>query len=641
MENTDIQDQGIVSRGEKSTQQINNLLAPVIGIDLGTSNSVVATWQGGPESPELLSIPQVVEQGLVAREPLLPSVLYIPAQGEILPIEEGPRWLRDEEYLVGRGAKIRASLAPDRGVLSAKSWLTETKVNRTDSILPWRSPVDGSLKISPVEASRRYLTHMRSAYFEASGSQEEPEVVLTVPASFDEIARNLTLEAASQAGFKKVVLLEEPLAAFYAWIDQHGKTWRNDLKAGDIILICDIGGGTSDFSLVLVTEDDRPGHQGLIHLERISVGEHLLLGGDNMDLALANRVRERLRESGHEVDHWQFIALVSACRDAKERLLGPEANGLEQVSIAVSGRGSSLFKQTLSTAVTREDIRTVLLEGFFPKTSVYDQPLKRRVSGIQELGLRYETDPVLSRHLSRFLGRSFENAINNPPIASKIAHVLKGDQPFLLPNVVLFNGGIFNGKIFQDRVIDILEHWSKELGLNRTIEVLDSKNLDTAVAHGAAAYGKLRATGKGIRIQAGISRSYYIGLESSMPAVPGFQPPIQGLCLVAQGTNEGTRSEIPDQEFGLVVGETVDFRFFSSNIRPQDQPGNFVDHVEEKLEETSHLQATLTPQGYGEGEIIPVRLESFVTETGTLQLSLNDTKNARSWRLEFDVRESL
>lgn len=626
---------------EKNAQSGKSSVRPVMGIDLGTSNSVVASWQVGQESPRLLEIPQVVEQGLVAREALLPSVLYIPAQGEGEPLEDGPQWIRDQTYLIGRGAKIRASLVPDRGVLSAKSWLTESKVTRTDPILPWKSPMDAALKISPVEASRRYLAHMKAAYFDAFSGQEEPEVVLTVPASFDEIARNLTLEAASQAGFPKVVLLEEPLAAFYAWIDQHSKTWRNRLKAGDIVLICDIGGGTSDFSLILVTEDDRPGHQGLLHLERISVGEHLLLGGDNMDLALASRVNQRLKDSGHGVDHWQFLSLISACRDAKEKLLGPEGADLDQLTIAVAGRGSSLFKKTLSTFVTREDIMTILLEGFFPKTSVQDQPIKRRVSGIQELGLRYETDPVLSRHLARFLGRSFENALNNPLVAPKIARFLKQDRPFLLPNFVLFNGGIFNGQIFQDRVIEILERWAQELEIDQTIEVLESQNLDTAVAQGAAAYGRLRATGKGIRVQAGISRSYYIGLESSMPAVPGLEPPVQGLCLVAQGTNEGTRSVIADQEFGLVVGETVDFRFFSSNIRPQDKPGMFVERVEEELDETSHLQATLTPQGYSEGEVIPVRLESFVTETGTLQLSLNDTKQGRSWRLEFDVRESL
>ena len=632
---------------ERGEQLKTDPVAPVIGIDLGTSNSALALWKEPQAAPELLSIPQVVEQGLLGEEFLLPSVVYIPTQDETLGGEHLPAWMGQDgklPFLVGRSAKKRASLAPDRGVFSAKSWLTEAKVTRTDPILPWKSPIDAGSKVSPVEASRRYLEHLRLAYRASFGETDDPEVILTVPASFDEVARNLTLEAATQAGFQKVALLEEPLAAFYAWIDQHQKTWRDVLQAGDVILICDVGGGTSDFSLVLVTEDDRAGHEGLLHLERISVGEHLLLGGDNMDLALANRVRERLKTAGNEVDAWQFMALVAACRDAKEKLLSPhlqKGHELDQLPLSVAGRGSSLFKQTLSSFLSRDDLQEVLIEGFFPKTSLYDEPRRRRLSGIQELGLRYETDPVLSRHLARFLARSWENARSNPTVAPKIPELLQDEKRVLLPNFVLFNGGIFKGDIFQQRVIDILESWGAELGAPAKMRVLESQNLDTAVAYGAAVYGKLRATGKGIRVQAGISRSYYIGLESSVPAVPGYEPPIQGLCLVAQGTNEGTRTIIADQEFGLVVGETVDFRFFSSNIRPQDQPGVFIENAEDQLEETSHLQATLTPQGYQVGEVIPVKLESFVTEMGTLQLSLYDTTHARSWRLEFDVRESL
>lgn len=632
--------------------QTQQSIKSIIGIDLGTTNSALAYLdRGSPEvaSIQMLDMPQMVEKGLFASEQLLPSVLFFPPHGEFAPEEDLSPWAKKENiqedsqqtrsgfskhpFVVGSWAKKRGGLVTDRLVTSAKSWLTQNQVDRLKPILPWKSQIEESAKISPFAASVEYLRHLRQAYLNVH--TEEPETVLTVPASFDEVARELTLKAAHGAGFNHVTLIEEPLAAFYAWLDQSGKDWRSHLKPGDLVLVCDIGGGTTDFSLISVSESQSPETAGQLFLERVSVGEHLLLGGDNMDLALASHVRQKMADNGQEIDQWQFLSLVSSCREAKEILF----KDLSQLDypITLVGRGSNLFKQTLRSSLSRQEVETILLEGFLPKTAYDEQPLRRRAFGLQEMGLAYESDPVISRHLARFLTRSHQALDKTRPAGEGMAN----GGPLLLPTKILFNGGVFKADLFKSRIIEILQGWSSQLGRPDSISVLESTNLDTSVARGAAYYGKIRATGKGIRVQAGTSRSFYVGLESPSPAIPGLRAPLRGLCLVSQGTNEGTRTALGEQEFGLLVGESVDFRFFSTNLRPEDKPGTIIEEADKTLEESSHLQVMLTPQGYQEGDVIPVHLEAYVSEMGTLQLALNDLGSKNSWKLEFDVRDSL
>ncbi len=616
----------------------------IIGIDLGTTNSALAYIDlANKDAPsiELLGIPQMVEKGLFASEPLMPSVMFCPPEGEFAVGENLSPWAGDT-YVLGTWAKKRGALLTDRLVSSAKSWLTQGRVDRLKPILPWKSPLPEAEKKSPLDASAAYLKHLRRAFFESQTAKDsgdsvnqEPEVLLTVPASFDEVARELTLKAAHQAGFSNVTLIEEPLAAFYAWLDHARKDWRTHLQPGDLVLVCDIGGGTTDFSLIYVSESQEPNSAGQLSLERISVGEHLLLGGDNMDLALASHVRQKIAATGQEMDSWQFLSLVASCREAKEILFKEPTRTDYPISLA--GRGSSLFKKTLRSSVSRQEVEEILLEGFFPKTTRDDLPQRRRALGIMEIGLSYESDPVISRHLARFLSRSQE-AIKR---SSAVGEASESPLSRLVPTAILFNGGVLKAESFKARVVELLNGWAAEQGYVDPIKVLDSPDLETSVARGAASYGKMRATGKGIRVQAGTSRSFYIGLESSSPAVPGLVTPLRGLCLVSQGTNEGTRTMLEEQEFGLLVGETVDFRFFSTNLRPGDQPGTIVDEADKDLVESSHLQVTLTADGYQEGEVIPVHLEAYVSEMGTLQLALNDLAAKNSWKLEFDVRESL
>lgn len=599
----------------------------IIGIDLGTSNSALAYARG--DGFEVLGVPQLDAPAAVGRHVTLPSALYIPHPGEISAAESRLPWQSEgvTDAIIGRYARERGTQVPERLVLSAKSWLCNQHVNRHEALLPWRSPVESG-KRSPVDASRLYLSHLKAAYEHAAASAgqavdlSQHDVVLTVPASFDEVARNLTHEAAIAAGLTRVTLLEEPLAAFYAWIAASGDDWRHHVVPGDVVLVCDVGGGTTDFSLIHVSEEKKD-----LALERIAVGDHLLLGGDNMDLALAYALKARLEGAGKTLDHWQFLALVGAARAAKEVLLSPGAPDALPVSIA--GRGSSLFAQTISTELDLGLVEQVLVDGFFPLTSPEDMPATKRMSGIQEFGLSFETDPGVSRHLARFLKRSAQGLAANPHAAPALR-----DRKDLRPNKVLFNGGVFKANALRQRVLQLLGSWT-----GAAVEELSGTHLDLAVAYGAAYYGKMRATGKGIRVVSGTARSYYVGLESPMPAVPGIEPPVRGLCLVPQGTEEGTELTLPDRQFGLVVGEEVEFRFFSSAVRGGDVLGTTVDDAPRELDESMRLSLTLPPGDAQGGDILPVRLDAVVTEVGTLQLYLKHVASDRKWNLEFNVRK--
>ena len=624
-----------------STTEQNTQPALVIGIDLGTTNSALTYWQdqGDPSqtSPvRTLAIPQLTAPGQIGRLNTLPSFLYVPHQGELTALDGALPWdatgQGEPHSVIGVWARDRGTLVPDRQVSSAKSWLCSQAIDRHAAVLPWKSTITAG-KCSPVQASERYLAHLMAAFEQERGSPEhalstaEPTVVLTVPASFDEVARSLTFEAAQRAGLTQVTLLEEPLAAFYSWIDSNERDWRQAVKPGDLVLVCDLGGGTCDFSLIAVSEAG-----GQLQLERISVGDHLLLGGDNMDLALAYTLKSELLQSGKSLDHWQFLSLVGSVRSAKERLLSDAT--LDAVPIAVATRGASLFANTISTKLTRDHVLNVLVDGFLPRTKLSDMPQQRRSVGIQEVGLTYESDPAITRHLARFLRRSWLNIQANAKLCGLAQGWIRSGAEVLVPTAVLFNGGVFKAPLMRQRLLELLDEWSEGAG----IKELTGHDFELAVARGAAYYGKLRATGRGVRVQSGTARSYYVGLEESAPAVPGYVPPVKGLCLVPQGTDEGTEIALASQQFGLVVGEPVDFRFFSSAVRAGDQPGTLIDDAPSELDESTRLSITLPADGRNEGDIVPVRLDAQVTETGMLQLYMRDLASERRWNLEFNVR---
>jgi molecular chaperone DnaK (HSP70) len=606
-----------------------------IGIDLGTTNSAVAIEEFESGRAAIVDITQILGINQIGEKPILPSALYIPHPDEFQESQVRLPWSKaGGEPVIGYFARNHGAMIPDRLVTSAKSWLSNFHVDPKSSVLPWKSDIKEQ-KLSAFDCSRRYLEHIKSGFLYAESTQgrswnlSDGQIVLTVPASFDEIARNLTAAAAEAAGFSKVVLLEEPQAAFYAWTAQAGINWRKQVSRGDIVLVCDIGGGTADFSLIAVSEKE-----GNLEVERISVGEHILLGGDNMDLALAYTLQAQLEAAGKSIDSWQFLALIHAASAAKVNLFSNPS--LDQVPVAVPSRGSSLLAKTVSTKLTRATLIQVILDGFFPLTSVTDLPQESRSTALQEFGLPYASDPVVSKHLARFLTRSLINVRASESLSSLVKtgpEALEGD--YLKPTAILFNGGVFNAAPIRKRVIDLLTSW----GNGAPVRELAGFQPDLAVAKGAALYGRNRATGQGIRIKAGTARSYYIGLESSAPAVPGFKPPIKALCVVPQGMEEGSELLIDDRQFGLITGQPADFRFFASEVRSGDAPGTIVTNPERELEETGKIEVTLPAvEGFPPGQPIPVVINPIVTELGNLELWMKHTGSDQRWKVEYQVR---
>jgi molecular chaperone DnaK (HSP70) len=604
-----------------------------LGIDLGTSNSAVAVEYFETGRAAIVEITQLVGPNQTGEKSTLPSAIYIPHPQEFpedrlrLPWEE-----RSSGLIVGHFARDHGALIPDRLITSAKSWLSNFHIDPRKPVLPWKSDIKEQ-KLSAFECSRRYLEHMKEGFLYAERAKDhtwnidEGQTVITVPASFDEVARNLTFEAAEAAGFGKVILLEEPQAAFYAWMAQSGSNWRSQVGPGDIILVCDVGGGTADFSLIAISEK-----QGNLEVERISVGEHILLGGDNMDLALGYTLRAQLEAEGKSIDQWQFLSLVHAASIAKIRLFTDLA--LQQTAIAVPSRGSSLLAKTVSVTLERPTLEQLVLDGFFPLTKASDLPHETRGAGLRELGLPYAADPVISKHLARFLTRSLINVKASETLASLVKSEALGGE-YIKPTAILFNGGIFNAEPIRKRVLDLLASWNDGI----PVRELEGFQPDLAVAKGAALYGRNRATGKGIRIKSGTARSYYIGLESTMPAIPGFRPPIKAVCVVPQGVEEGSELLIDEQEFGLMTGQPADFRFFASEVRSGDVPGQIVSNAERELEETSRVEVTLPAvEGFPEGQTIPVIFNPVVTELGNLELWMKHTRTDRRWKLDFQLR---
>ncbi len=598
----------------------------IIGIDLGTTHCVMAYAEGAVDADQepiiqTFMIPQVVNPGDVRPQPLLPSFLFLPGPHDVPPGSLALPWDPSVDYTIGELGRKRGTEVPNRLVASAKSWLSYAGVDRTEPILPWDSPAEGR-KVSPLEASSLFLAHLRDAWNHSMAEQgidalfESQEIYLTVPASFDVVARELTVKAAQAAGLEHITLLEEPQAAFYAWIESQRERWRKAVRVDESILVCDIGGGTTDFSLIQVSEE-----QGELTLRRVAVGNHILLGGDNMDLTLAYALQAKLAQTGVRLDSWQFRGLWHSCRTAKERLLSNP--GLQSEPIVILGRGTSLIGGTIRSELTRAEVEQVLVEGFFPVTDRDEYPQSRRKVGVREMGLPYESDPAVSRHLARFLGQS-ERGLTEA--GSNMGY----------PSAVLFNGGVMKSDLLRRRFLDILRRWHPQ----EYVRELSSADLDLAVARGAAYYGLARR-GRGIRIRGGVARPYYIGIESAMPAVPGIPTPIKALCIVPFGMEEGTGAEIREREFGLVVGEPAAFNLLASTVRKKDQVGEIIDDWQGEIDEVTTMEAVLPASEAVEGaSVIPVWLQSKVTEIGTLELwCVARDDDQKRWKLEFNLRE--
>jgi molecular chaperone DnaK (HSP70) len=590
-----------------------------IGIDLGTTNTALAysPIEGEKVTIEAENISQVVSAGNVEAKPLLPSFLYVP--GPELP--EGSAalpWDKARSFIVGEFARAQGALVPARLISSAKSWLCHSGLDRRSQVLPWESPEDVP-KLSPLESSARYLSHLRESWDQAhpDAPLAAQEIVLTVPASFDAIARELTVEAAKMAGLSNLHLLEEPQAALYCWLESNGEKWRKQVSVGDVILVVDVGGGTTDFSLIAVSEE-----AGNLVLQRVAVGDHILLGGDNMDLTLAYTVNQKLSTQGKTLDAWQLRALTHGCRQAKEKLFSDAS--LNEFPITVPSRGSSLFGKSIRTELTRAELTSILVDGFFPRAPIDAKPKEKRRAGLAQIGLPYASDPAVTNHLAYFLSRQVG--------AAKQTGAKVSGESFVHPTAVLFNGGVLHAPILQERVIEVLNGWlAQENG--KPVRVLESASLDVAVARGASHFGRVRK-GQGLRIKGGTARAYYVGVESTMPAVPGFEPPTRALCLAPFGMEEGTEVELAGQEFGLVVGEPAEFRFFASSTRRDDKVGSVVEDAKE-LEELPQIESTLEGEA---GRVVPVKLRAQVTEIGTLQLWCVERNQQNRWKLEFNVR---
>jgi len=588
-----------------------------IGIDLGTTNSVVAYTEissGSQSSPvQLLPLQQFTGMSTLENCQSLASFCYLAADAEKQNGMFDMPWAKDRNFAVGEIARKQAASVPARTISAAKSWLANSKVDRRSGILPWNASPDID-KISPVEASARYLFEMVESW--NSRFPDDPiykqHVVLTVPASFDASARELTIEAAVKAGLPEdMLLLEEPQAAVYAWLSDVGELWRKKLHVGDILLVCDVGGGTTDFTLVGVAQEN-----GELILNRLAVGNHILVGGDNMDLALAHHAVNLFAENGNKLDAWQSVSLWHSCRAAKERLLSD--NSPVSAPVTIPGRGSRLIGGTLSIDLKEDSARSLLVDGFFPLCSPDVSPVRRTMSGFREIGLSYESDTAITHHLAQFLRMQGVNGA------------------MVKPTHLLFNGGVFKASVFRDRLISVLESWFGE----HKVKMLESTpDYDFAVARGAAYYTSVK-NGKGIRIRGGAARAYYVGIETSGMAVPGIERPLNALCVVPIGLEEGSSITVPGNEIGLVVGQTAHFRFFSSSIRKGDKAGDVLDRWNDgELEETDSMESNLMADDKFTEGYAPVRFESRITELGVLELWCKSTISDDKWKLEFSVRE--
>lgn len=580
----------------------------IIGVDLGTTNTVLSyiDSQTG-NAPTILPIPQFTDAETIESLNYLPSFIYLGLTNEVYRLPWGQN---NPNFVVGSYARKRSTQAPDRTIAASKSWLSHQGIDRRKGLLPTNAAEDIT-KISAVTAAELILTHVKNAWDAQFPNAPfiEQQIVLTIPASFDASARDLTREASLNVGYPpSMTILEEPQAALYAWLATKKESWRKDLVVGDRILVIDVGGGTADFSLIEITNENNN-----LSLNRKAVGKHLLVGGDNMDLALAFYAASKLEEQGHSIDAWQNTALWHTCRQAKETLLS--INDQQTFKITIAGRGKKLIGGSLSVELNKEDIKKLLLEGFFPICD-YQTSIQKGRSGFQETGLPYETEAAITKHLANFVNNNLANS------NSKI-------------NYILFNGGVFKAEYFQKRILETITHWFKE-----TPKLLDQNaDLDCAVAKGAAYYGFARISG-GIRIKGGTSRSYYLGFESSGMAIPGMPRPMHALCIVPKGLEEGQEFEVPANNLALMAGEASRFPFFSSNQREVDKPGEILKPIKNyALEESVNITANIHSNKHQPGEMIPIKIKVCLLETGSLEIVAVSREYQDQWKFEFNARE--
>ena len=588
----------------------------IIGIDLGTTNSCVSyvDTQQSRLAVQVFRIPQVVSPGYVENRPTLPSFCYLSADKEWPEGAVSLPWQSHSSPLVGYLAQQQGSRVPTRLVQSAKSWLCHPAINRHDKILPLEA-ADEKQRISPIEASMQYLSHIKCAWnhlmakSDSEAEFDQQEIILTVPASFDEVARRLTIEAAKAAGYVHLTLLEEPQAAFYSWISLNESHWKQQLKLGDTILVCDVGGGTTDFSLIAVQEQN-----GQQTFTRLAVGNHLLLGGDNMDAALAHFIEEKFcqEHSKSEFSTTQHLQIKHQAREAKEELLSEGKSSQDTYTILLQGTGSSIVKGSLTVQIKREEVEKLLLDGFFRQYSLEEALKLRKSSGFRTMGLPYEEEPSITKHVAAFLKKASPQA----------------------PNYILFNGGSMKPLLFQQAILKSVRTWYNAPG----IEILQGTHLDLAVGQGAAYYGKVRR-GLGVRICGGIPKAYYLGVEVKQADISQHQ----ALTLMTRGAEEGSSYE-PEQTFLVRPNIPVSFNLYSSQVRLEDKKGDLVsiDPTELQL-----LPPILTILRFGKKQLsedflnlIPVKLHIGLSELGILELWLQSQKTNHRWNLEFQLRTS-
>ena len=587
----------------------------IVGIDLGTSNTVVAFAAPGKQRVELFEIEQLVGPGQVAARPLLPSVRYHPAPGEIKPGDLQLPWTPadgGDNAITGRLALDLGAQAPGRLVASAKSWLSHASVDRMAPILPWGAGDDVS-RVSPVGASASYLAHVRAAWRQRfpKAPLEQQQLILTVPASFDEGARALTLEAARQAGLPRLQLLEEPQAAFYDWLFRHQESLAAELAETRLLMVCDIGGGTTDLTLIRVAM-----RNGEPELTRIGVGKHLMLGGDNMDLALAHHAESLLPGGEGRLGAARFAQLTARCRAAKEQLLAADAP--EALPLTLLGGGSRLIGGARTVELTRTEVLQRIVDGFFPRIAP-DEPVQQRRSALLEFGLPYPADPAITRHVADFLNR-------HATVARQALADTGSERRLPVPDTLLFNGGVFRAAALAERLRDTLADWR-----GAPLRLLHNDNPDVAVARGAVASALVRQ-GHARRIGGGSARSYFLVIDDQGKGQ-------RGICLLPRGIEEGHEIRLADRSFGLRLGRPVRFHLASSIADTPYQPGEIAVLNDQDFDRLPPIATVLPTQAEGAEREVRVQLITTMTEVGTLELHCVSTEGeARRWLLEFQLR---
>jgi molecular chaperone DnaK (HSP70) len=595
----------------------------VVGIDLGTTNSAMA-FVDTHESPwkvRTLHVQQIVAPFQVESRETLPSFHYHGTAAEISDGALRLAWSQESpRHTVGVFARDEGVSKPGRLIASAKSWLSHAGVDRTADLLPWHGDADVE-RLSPVEASSRYLQHIHLAWDHEFPNHvlAEQDVVITLPASFDEVARELTVEAAKRAELPRILLIEEPQAAFYAWIERNAERWQTQVTAGQKILVCDIGGGTSDFTLIRVnagaTSED-------VQFHRIAVGEHLILGGDNLDLALARHVEQRLVGDGKLPAH-QWEVLVRSARRAKETLLGESPP--ESITINLPALGAKLLAGGSQIVVSRQEVEDILVEGFLPRVALEERP-SRRQSGLQDFGLPYAADPAITKYLAAFL---LAHRFTGDAAPKRDWREQQAADP-ARPDIVLFNGGFFASPVLRTRLLEVLASWFSTSETTWQPRVLEQPRLDLAVAQGAAYYGMVRR-GEGVSISANLARSYYIG-------VAGEQA--RAVCLAPGDAIAGQDFEIRGLEFRVALAEPVEFPLYVSSTRLVDPPGETIDVNFEELTPLPPIRTVLQAGRNRQPQHALVRLHAHLSEVGVLELSCREIDSNRSWRLQFDIRST-